>query len=186
MGQAKGPKNNVNKAEGLPRSQEGVSMFSKRIARILVVPAAVIIPASVTTVALTASVASAATDSVSCTKLTGTVNLSGKVTKGSLTGCSDTAATSGSGTFPISDSEAKAKITWKSTGTTTTTFKFASASSNGCPNKSTESEFVITGTVSASTGKAVKIGKGQPLSAHVCFNSTTDAVSLVPGTTFKI
>jgi hypothetical protein len=160
-------------------------MFSKRIARILVVPAAVIIPASVTTVALTASVASAASDSVSCTKLTGTVNLSGKVTKGSLTGCSDTAATSGSGTFPISDSEASAKITWKSTGTTTTSFKFASASKNGC-TAANETEFVITGTVKSSTGKAAKIAKGQPMSADVCFNSKTNAVSLVPKTDFKV
>jgi hypothetical protein len=153
-------------------------MFRTRLVKVLLVPAALMIPASAATLALSTNVASATTTkAVKCTTLSGQA-----LATGSLTGCSDSANTGSSGTFPTQPSSSgKATIKWASGGKTTATFNYTSAGS-ACPSGDTEE--VITGTVTKNTGaaKSIKIG---PIKGDVCVSSTL-ALSLAPGTKFTI
>src|SRR5271157_4887716 len=111
-------------------------MSRKRLARALLVPAALLIPASIATVAFS-SVSSAAipaaTKAVKCTTLTGTI-----LATGTLSGCSDTANTGGGGTFPTTGAS-PATITWNSGGKTKSTFSYTGGS-GACPAGQTQED----------------------------------------------
>jgi hypothetical protein len=152
-------------------------MFRKRLARALLVPAALLIPASIATVAFS-SVSSAAspatTKAVKCTTLTGTIGATG-----TLSGCSDTANTGGGGTFPTTGAS-PATIVWNSGGKTKASFSYTGGSGL-CPVGQTQED--VTGNVISNKGaaKSIKVG---PIKGTVCLNGTS--LSLAPGTKFVI
>jgi hypothetical protein len=165
-------------------------MFRTRLARVLLVPAALVLPASVATVALSSAAGAVthATDSVKCSTLNAKVtDLSTETAKGTLSGCTDPKNTDAGGKFSGSGKTKKATITWDDKyGTTKTTFNFKEASTNECASPSTE--FTVTGKVTSSTGKAKSIKKSQPVSADVCVDTAASpiTVTLLPGTTFDM
>ena len=142
--------------------------------------------AMVLSVGLMAAPGGAATGA-QCTKLA-TKTVGSKITA-TLSGCTPTTATggSGSGTFvsnPAKTGTLNITITWAAkTGTTTATIKFAPAKGLGkCP-KGTTSRVTLTGSVTGGTGTAVKtITKGQAVSASVCLAKT---YTPEPGTAVK-
>jgi hypothetical protein len=180
------PQKTTEQANSLKAIPEGVSMFSTKIARMLLVPAAVMIPVSVTTVALTTGVASATTvaDSAKCAALTGTVNIGTESATGTLTKCTDPANTDKGGKFTGSDETSTASVTWNGGyGVTSASFDFTiGGSACGVGYE----EIVVTGTVTKSTKKSVSIKKGQPISATVCWNQTNNKISLLKGTDFDL
>jgi hypothetical protein len=120
-----------------------------------------------------------AASGVACTKLTANVNKS----KGTISGCSDTANTGGKGTFSLTTlASGSGTVTWNKTGTTKVDKgTFTTVSPSACPTGDTE--YSATGDVSGGTGKAVKsIKKGWTYQAFVCLNPSTGAITLVKGT----
>src|ERR1700722_5352604 len=139
-------------------------MFRTRVARALLVPAALMIPASAATLALTGPAGAAvpnAADSATCTTLTGTVNISTESATGKFTGCTS-GTTGGSGKFKGSQSTSSGKITWANAGVTKMSFGFTLEGQGSCP--AANDEIVVTGTVTSSSGAASKIAKGQKIS----------------------
>lgn len=152
-------------------------MFRTKLGKVLLVPAALLVPASIATVAFSSvsSAASPATGTVvKCTTLTGTIEATG-----TISGCSDSANTGGSGTFPTTGAS-PATVKWASGGSTKATFNYAGGS-GACPSGQTQED--ITGTVKSNKGaaKSIKIG---PIKGTVCLNGTS--LSLAPGTKFVI
>jgi hypothetical protein len=168
-------------------------MFRTRLAKALLVPAALMVPASTAALALTtASPAGAAVynaaDAATCTKLTGKVDISTESATGTFSGCTK-ATTDGTGKFSGSESSSAGKVTWKNKGVTTMSFSFNISGSCGTGTE----EIVVTGAVKSSTGKAAKIKKGQKISggttantADFCWNEATNALTLKSGTKFEI
>ena len=168
-------------------------MFRTRVARALLIPAALMIPASAATLALTSSASAAvpnAKDSATCTSLSGTVNIGTESAKGTFSGCTSS-TTGGTGKFKGSESSSSGKVTWANKGVTTMSFGFSLEGQESCP--AANDEIVVTGTVSKSTGGAAKIKAGQKIgggsaanTADFCWNTATNALTLAPGTSFKI
>ena len=169
-------------------------MLRKRLVKALLIPAALMVPASTAAIALTSGTADAAiyhaADAATCTKLTGTVNIATESATGTFSGCTS-AVTGGTGKFTGSDSTSSGSVTWKNKGKTTMSFAFTLPSNSVCG--SGNQEIVVTGAVKSSTGKAAKIKKGQKISggtaantADFCWNETSNALTLLKGTTFKI
>jgi hypothetical protein len=138
-----------------------------------------------------ASSASAAAQPASCGKIsTKTV---GKVIHITESKCLPAAATGGGGTGTTSAGTGKLSgsqintIKWNGgKGTTKATIKFAPVKTLGKCAKGT-TRLKITGKVLSSTGAAAKVIKtGQAVTASVCVNSKTSAVSLEPGTLEKL
>ncbi len=123
---------------------------------------------------------------VSCTKLSGKVNLGNDSAKIKLKGCSDPTNTGGKGKTSGSESSTTATIKWKGTGTTTEdNVTNTAVSPDACPGTDIEEE--STADVTGGTGEAAEsIMTGWTVQAFVCFNSTTDEISLLPGTTYNI
>jgi hypothetical protein len=111
-----------------------------------------------------------ATTGVACSKISGGIG----GTTGKLSGCSDSANTGGSGTFPIAAlTGGSGSITWHGTvGTTALSGVTATATTtNKCPTGDTEYE--VSGKVSGGTGKSLKsIKKGWTLQAFVCVTAS--------------
>ncbi|HTD49185.1 MAG TPA: hypothetical protein VK771_01215 [Acidimicrobiia bacterium] len=107
-----------------------------------------------------------------------------------LSKCTPTSATGGSGggTFTSSTSKSgslNVTITWTAGhGTTKGLIKFVTATTKGkCPT-GTGARFTITGSITGGTGTAVKtIKAGQKVTASVCSGKT---LSLEPGTTLAL
>jgi len=154
-------------------------MLRTRMAKVLLVPA-MMIPVSAATLAF-ATASSAATPAkagvVKCTGLSGTA-----LATGTLTGCNDPANTGGSGTFPTSPASS-ATITWASGGSTTGTVSYTGATTNTCASGS--SEETVTGKVTSDTGAGSSVAVGGKIKGDICI-SGTGALSLAPGTKFKI
>jgi hypothetical protein len=140
-------------------------------------------------VGMLAAPASAATAQPGkCTKLT-SKTVGTKITT-TLSGCTPTAATGGSGTGTFTSTGAPAgtlniTIKWAaSKGTTKSNVKFSTQATKGkCP-AGTTSRYKIAGSVTGGTGVAVKtFTKGQPLTGSVCVSSK--GYSLEPGTALK-
>ena len=106
-----------------------------------------------------------------CSKLTGTVGATG-----SITGC--TGNTGGSGSFPTVPASS-ATVTWANGDTTTASFNYATVSSSTQTCPSADSEYKITGTVSADTTGSIPVGSG--LKGFVCLTSS-GSLSLAPTT----
>ena len=111
-----------------------------------------------------------------------------------LTGCTNPAATGGKGTAILNFKKVTAitgKITWNKTGTTTLKISAkagSKAQTAGCVKKVGKgaSSEVATGSVTASTGKALKgIPKGSKFSETICFSAKL-VLSLYPGTKVAI
>jgi hypothetical protein len=142
----------------------------------LVCALALVVTGSVATVAFT-SPASAAVPKTTCS----VVSISIKGT-GTLSKCTDTANTGGSGKLVVNTKKSPypATITWNKTGTTTASLQYAGlakGAKNVCPAGT--SEIVVTGTVTGGTGAAVKsIPKGSKVTANLCFKGTS--LSLAP------
>jgi len=153
--------------------------------RVLTVVTLCAMPISVLALEGTASAAvKPAFSAIACSKLN--ANLSGKT--GTISACTDPANTGTKGTFPVASlTSGSGIITWATSpkGTTAVT---VSASPNGgtaCPAGSTE--YAVSGKTGASTGPAKKsIANGAKLHALACVNTTTGAITLVPGTKFTI
>ena len=146
----------------------------------------VILAASASLLAVPLSMpASAAAAGGKCTKLsTKTV---GKNLTATLSNCTPTAATGGSGGGTFKSNPAKSgtliiTITWKKTGTTKATVKFATQTSLGkCATGKGNARIKLTGTISGGTGAAVNtIKKGQAITGSVC--TATKGDTLEPGT----
>jgi len=121
---------------------------------------------------------------VMCTKIKANI-LTG--TNAKLKGCSDVKNTGGSGKAPIGTLTSGAgTITWHGTGTTTVNNgTFTSVSPDACPTG--DAEYEITFDVTGGTGAAAKsILAGWTMQAFVCVNTTTGAVTLLPGTDLNI
>ena len=110
-----------------------------------------------------------------CGALTSKASANGKTTVITLSKCTPTTATGGSGggTFVSSTSKAgtlNVTVTWAAKhGTTKGSIKFATASSLGKCGTGTTTRFTITGSVTGGTGTAVKtIKAGQKITASVC------------------
>jgi len=143
--------------------------------------------AMVLSVGVLAAPAGAATGP-GCAALTSKV--AGKSTVITLSKCTPTAATGGSGggTFTSSTSKSgslNVTITWAAGhGTTKGLIKFATATGLGKCSKGTTSRFAITGSVTGGTGTAVKtIKAGQKVTASVCSGKT---LTLEPGTSLTL
>jgi hypothetical protein len=149
-------------------------MLRSRTGRALLVPA-LLVPITAATLVF-AGVASASSSTkastsypVKCKKLTGTVG-----TTGTITSCNGN--TGGSGSFPAVPASS-ATVTWANGDTTTASFNYAEVSSSKqtCPSK--DSEYEITGTVSADTTGSIPVGSG--LKGYVCLSSSA-SLSLAP------
>lgn len=138
---------------------------------------AVAVPISLASLAFAGPAFAAGT--ATCSKLSGSVSSN----NASLSGCTDTANTGGSGTVTVSTLESgKGPITWASShGTTTISIKFTQ-SGTSCPGAT---EYKITGKVTADTGKATSIKVGSKVSADVCLSSS-GSFSLVKKTKFDV
>jgi len=167
-------------------------MFSTKLARAVLIPAAFMIPVSVASLAISSTAGAsvrpavkAATDTAKCTTLKGTVNAGTLAAKGTLSGCTPTAQTDGTGAFSGSASNSTATITWgASHGVTSSSFTYSISGQGSCPTN--DDEIVVSGSVTGSTGKAKKIKAGQPLSADVCYNPNSGKIALLKGTTFDV
>jgi len=161
----------------LPRQhKKGVQMRTVRHIRLLTA-IALAVPISLATLAFAGP--AFADGTATCSKLSGSVSSN----KASLSGCTDTANTGGSGTVSVTTLESgKGPITWASShGTTTISITFTQ-SGTSCPSAT---EYKIAGKVTADTGKAKSIKVGGKVSADVCL-SKTDTFSLVKGTKFAV
>jgi hypothetical protein len=135
--------------------------------------------------------AAAAKQPGACKKLV-TKTAGGKITA-SVSSCTPTAATggSGSGTFKAAPKGSKKgslaiTITWaKKHGTTKGTITFSQVKTLGkCPKVKGETRDAITGKVTGGTGTAFKtIKTGQSITGSVCIGAKSD--SLEPGTSLK-
>jgi hypothetical protein len=167
-------------------------MFRTKLAKAVLIPAAFMIPVSVGSLALTSAAGAsvrpavkAAADTASCKTLKGTVNPATLAAKGTLSGCTPTAVTDGTGAFSGSGSSSSATITWgASHGVTSSSFTYTISGQGSCPTN--DDEIVVSGAVTKSTGKAKKIKAGQPLSADVCYNTSKGTIALLKGTTFDV
>jgi hypothetical protein len=125
------------------------------------------------------------TTGVSCTGLKGTL-LKGKVTI-AISGCNDKANTGGKGTEKTTELGSTGTIAW-SGGEGTTKYddsSYSGVSDPTCP--STDSEDESTGKITGGTGAAEKsIKKGWSFQAYVCYDASTGALTLAPGTHYLI
>ena len=121
--------------------------------------------------------------SATCSKVS--LKVSGTAANLSLTGCTDTANTGGSGTIKattlLSTKPETVVISWASKGTTTTVLTIKKGGKL-CP--SADTEYSATGTVKSDTGKAKSIKVKGTVSTQLCAKGT--AVSLAPKTLFKV
>lgn len=150
-------------------------MLKNRIALAAVAGSAALVPLAGIS-ALTTGVASAKTPKgISCSTLSGKVKSSGTA-KINLSNC--TGNTGGSGKSKGSATASSGTVTWANGKSTTSSESYTSGS--GCPSGDVAE--AISGSVTADTTKST--AKGAPLSATVCYNSTTSKLSLAPGTKF--
>jgi hypothetical protein len=149
--------------------------------KLLLVGALMVLPVSALSIAA-ASPAFAAKSGVKCTSIKG--KITGK--NATVSGCSDTKNTGGSGKAPISAlASGSGTVTWNGTGTTTLdNGTFTQVSPNACATGSTEYEAHLT--VSGGTGAAAKsILTGWTVQAFVCV-SAAGKISILPGTDVNI
>ena len=115
----------------------------------------------------------------------------GKNTVITVSKCTPTTATGGSGGLTIVSSTTKsgtfnATVTWATKhGTTKANVKYVTAKTLGKCAKSATSHFTITGSITGGTGTAVKtIKAGQKITASVC--SAKSGLSLEPTTVLAL
>jgi hypothetical protein len=124
-----------------------------------------------------------AASGVSCTALTGKVNPTTDAAKITVTGCNDTKNTGGKGTTSSSEGAASSTIKWANGETTILGMGTTSiVSPDACPGSDLEEE--TTAPVTGGTSKSIK--KGWTSQSFVCYNPSTNKLSLAPGTTFQI
>jgi hypothetical protein len=152
-----------------------------RIAKLLLVSAALMAAMSVATVALTTTVAGAASDSVKCGSWNGTYSWSHGKGRSSLYEC--TYPGTGGGGLCSFNGDGSGAIKWKSEGVAYVTFDLTFTAIM-CPGRNAGNELLLSGTVNKSTGRTSKIEHGQALSATAC--GSTSSFSLLNGTTFDI
>jgi hypothetical protein len=136
--------------------------------------------------------ASAAAPPATCSSPKSTVNIKKLTATFTLTACTNTKATGGSGNAVVNfktlgkASTVAGTITWHGTGTTTFSLSTADGKvPNKCPKGT--SEFISSGKVLGGSGAALKgIPKGSPVSETTCSNATTGASSIYPGTKFVV
>jgi hypothetical protein len=156
-------------------------VLKKRIVIGALAGAAALIPLGGAAAVVGSSPAGATPPGITCTALSGTVNSSGSATI-ELTGCTPT-NTGGSGKTGGSAAATTSKVKWKSGKKT----KFDDVTDT--PETNT---LCATGDVqelSTSTVKSDTTGdtaKGAAQSATVCYDPTTSALSLAPGTDYSI
>ncbi len=150
----------------------------------LLAAGALMVPASFGVIAFPGG-ASATTKAGSATCAGVAVRVSGSSALLSLSKCTDTANTGGSGHINASTlvgtGAETVVITWATGGTTTTTLTVVKGGTL-CPAGSTE--YVASGTVKSDTGKAKSIKVGGKVSAELCGKGIT--VSFVKGTVFTV
>ena len=151
------------------------------------------VPVRVVAVALAASSlmaiplagAASAVTPVTCTKLVAPAP-KGNTSTGTLSGCSNVAATGGGGTQVTNISKKTAVITWNAKkGTTLFTISYKGGpKANKCAPGSTL--IVATGTVTGGSGAALKaIPKGSKYAESVCYDAKQNTV-IEPGTKMVI
>ena len=135
--------------------------------------------------AIPLAVAASAVTPVTCTKLVAPAP-KGNTSTGTLSGCSNAAATGGGGKQVTNISKKTAVITWNAKkGTTLFTISYKGGPKvNKCATGSTL--IVATGTVTGGTGAALKaIPKGSKYSESVCYDAKQNTV-IEPGTKMLI
>ncbi len=148
--------------------------------------AALVVVGSMAAVPL-AGPATAAAPPTTCNNPKSVVNIKTLTATVTLAGCSNKAATGGSGVMTVkfklaTSAGIKGTIKWNGTGTTTVLFK---TKEGKLPNKCKKPAvmYISTGTVTGGTGKALTIiKKGSPYSETVCSNGATGASTIYPGT----
>ena len=128
-----------------------------------------------------AEAASAAVVPVTCTKLVAPAP-KGTTSTGTISGCSNTAATGGGGKQVTNITKLTAVITWNANkGTTLLKISYkAGPKVNKCAKGSTL--IVATGSVTGGTGAALKaIPKGSKYSESVCYDAKQNT-TIEPGT----
>jgi hypothetical protein len=151
--------------------------YMSRLASRLVGTATALLVTASLGIAVASGPASAATGA-QCAGFKGTVKGVGTLTK-----CTNPAATGGKGNAVMNLAKSTGKITWNKTGTTAWKFTYkAPKAAKGCAAGT--SQFDISGTVTGGTGAAVKsLPKGHKISASLCVGKT--GITLKPGTVFK-
>ena len=132
-----------------------------------------------------ASTAGAATGA-QCTKETGTANLKTATATSTLSGCTPTSATGGSGKTVANLKTSTAKTTWAGgKGTTITTSKYkAGPKVNKCPT-AFPTLLIVTGKVIGGSGAALKaMPIGQAVLTDVCVGKNNSSIN-EPGTVAK-
>jgi hypothetical protein len=150
--------------------------------KLLLVGALMVLPVSALSIAA-AGPAFAAKTGVKCTAIKG--KITGK--NATISGCTDTKNTGGSGKAPISALAAgSGTVTWTGTGTTTLgNGTFTQVSPDACASGSTEYEAQLT--VTGGTGAAAKsILTGWTVQAFICVNGTNGKITILPGTDVNI
>ena len=148
------------------------------------VAAAVVVPMSIGTLALSSAASAGGPYAPSCKKLVGNFETSSSA---ALSGCNDGPATKGKGTMPFGLSSTgpgqTINVTWKKTPNTTTSDNadIEIASTDTCPDPMVNLEVTISGTVTSATGPFTE---GAPVTATICANGTTGALSLKKKTKF--
>lgn len=138
------------------------------------------VPVSLATAGMASGPAGAAgSSSVTCAKLSG--KDTGNVT---ITKCTPKSKTNKKATASaLQLAGGSGTATWSPSGqTTTVTDTFTAASPNNCPTGQTE--YTISGSVTG--GTSTYTHTGDTVSADVCLNSKTGAVTLLKGTTLGI
>jgi hypothetical protein len=156
-----------------------VKVFKNRIMVWVAAGSAVLIPLGGAAIA-TAGPAAAKPPGIKCTGLSGKVNLTTDSAKIKLTGCSGN--TGGKGKTKGSESSTTGTDKWTNGKKTSFDDVTNSGGTATCPTGDISE--LSTATVTSDTTGDTKAGAAE--SANVCFNETTDALSLAPGTDYVI
>ena len=152
-------------------------MIKQRIVRGTIAAVAVLVPVAGLTALATGPAGAAKPKGITCSKLTGKVNSAGTA-KINLSTC--TGNTGGKGKSSGSASSSSGTIKWANGKSTTSTESYSAGT--GCPAGDVAEQ--ISGNVTADNTGSTTVGA--PVSATVCYNSSTGKLSLAPGTKFVI
>ena len=152
-------------------------MLKHRIVRTAIAGSAAVVPVA-GIVAVGSGPAGAAPSGITCTKLSGTANLTTNSYAAKLSGCSGHTGGSGKIKGMPSPLPTSVKAKWLNHTSTTFTTTFGTTSSCAANDLTVNLDDVVTDNTNSSTTI------GAAVSATVCYNLNSGALSLLPGTNF--
>jgi hypothetical protein len=165
----------------MKRERGELNVLKKRIVIGALAGAAALIPFGGVAAVVGSSPAGAAPPGITCTGLSGTVDLTTDSATIALSGCSGN--TGGSGKTSGSESSTTAKVKWKNKDKT----KFDDVTNTEQTNTlcaSGDVQELNTSTVKSDTTGDTAKGAGE--SVTICYDPTTNELSLAPGTDYVI